>query len=191
VLVGTDPGSGAVNVSSGGHLVSGTGDAALTGNQRVDHAGIVTVTGVSSWQNHGLLEVFGGTINIGAGSGFENSTGNVNVDGAGHVNVDGVGSKWMTNVSTLNILSGTLTVSNGGTVAGNVAIGANGTLNGDGTINSPGFMGFTNGGTVAPGNPHGALQFTSGYTQSAAGKLKIDIGGTSPMLGFDRLVVNG
>jgi fibronectin-binding autotransporter adhesin len=95
-------------------------------------------------------------------------------------------------------------------VAGTIIITTNGTLNsgalapvllgglvtGNGTINSS--FGVTNSGaTILPGNSPGVLTINgNGYTQTAAGTLSIEIGGTNAGSQFDRLtttagVLNG
>lgn len=62
-----------------------------------------------------------------------------------------------------------------------------GTLAGDGTVSTA----VTNASIVAPGTSTGVLTMNSGYTQTAPGLLKIEIGGTTPGSSYDRLVVGG
>src|SRR5262249_10277135 len=62
-----------------------------------------------------------------------------------------------------------------------------GTLRGSGTINSN----VTNAGQVSPGTSPAILSIVGNYTQTAAGILNIEIGGTTPGSQHDRLTVSG
>jgi hypothetical protein len=103
---------------------------------------------------------------------------------------------------TLVINSGqTLTIDNGpeddivnsgllnvnGTVTNNGSI-SGGTVSGTGTITG---TAFTNKGTVAPGNSAGKLTLSGTYTQTSAGVLNIEIGGTTVSTQYDQLSVGG
>src|SRR5262249_8719713 len=68
-----------------------------------------------------------------------------------------------------------------------MTIGALGTLEGNGTI----VGNVSNSGVVAPGATVGALQINGGYTQAAAGTLRIGLAGLIPGIQFDRLLVSG
>lgn len=62
-----------------------------------------------------------------------------------------------------------------------------GTLQGDGIVQAA----VISAATVAPGMSTGILTFSGNYAQSADGVLAIEIGGTTPGPGHDRLVVSG
>jgi hypothetical protein len=85
--------------------------------------------------------------------------------------------------------TGTLTVTNGGTVssAGGIIVRVLGTLRGDGQI----IGNVGNVGVVAPGLSPGALSVTGDYTQVANGVLEIELAGTTADDQFDQLLVNG
>jgi hypothetical protein len=80
---------------------------------------------------------------------------------------------------TTRLDGGTLTVALGLDLAG-------GTLTGVGTIT--GSVG--NAAACLPGSPTGTLTITGGYTQTAAGRLAVDLGGTAPG-SFDGLAIGG
>jgi hypothetical protein len=82
-----------------------------------------------------------------------------------------------------------LTVGSGSlvSVGGTLSIGSLGTVKGSGSISGT----VQNGGTVAPGSSPGILQISGSYTQTAGGKLQIELGGTTQGTGYDQLAVSG
>ncbi len=62
----------------------------------------------------------------------------------------------------------------------------NGELKGNGNIF---YAGFTNTGTVSPGNSPGILTFTGNFSNT--GTINIELGGTAPITGYDQLLVTG
>ncbi len=108
----------------------------------------------------------------------------------GAVAVDGTNSKW-TNNGKLYVGSagtGTLTVSNGGAVqAMTIIVGSLGEVHGNGFITGN----VQNGGLVSPGNSPGVLTITGNYTQTTAGKLLIELAGTTLGTQYDQLHVSG
>jgi hypothetical protein len=62
-----------------------------------------------------------------------------------------------------------------------------GVLQGSGTISNN----VSNSGTVAPGDSPGTLQISGNYTQTSAGTLQIEIGGTTAGTQYDQLHVSG
>jgi len=70
---------------------------------------------------------------------------------------------------------------------GTLELGAGAVLTAAGTIEGN----LVNGGTVRPGSNLGVLTVDGDYTQTAAGRLTIEIGGTEPGVGYDRLAVTG
>ena len=93
-----------------------------------------------------------------------------------------------------NTKSGGVTISGGTLLVANTSGSATGTatvtvnsgakLGGTGTISGN----VTNSGTVAPGNSAGTLHLGGSYTQSASGRLEIDLASTSS---YDALAVTG
>ncbi len=65
-----------------------------------------------------------------------------------------------------------------------------GLITGTGAISFSGNI-FTNHGTVSPGASPGILSFSGNYIQSAAGRLNIEINGTTEGTNYDRLAVTG
>src|SRR6185503_9030792 len=62
-----------------------------------------------------------------------------------------------------------------------------GTLGGDGTI----LANVTSSGRVAPGHSAATLNIQGNYTQTAAGDLRIELGGITPGTQFDVLTITG
>src|SRR5207344_899422 len=83
--------------------------------------------------------------------------------------------------------NGVMTVSNGGTVHPNGIVYVDGlaTLTGDGTVSSS----VVNRAAVAPGVGAGTLHIDGVYVQSSAGKLQIELGGTTLGTNYDQLAV--
>ena len=114
--------------------------------------------------------------------------------GEGDVTIDGAGSLWTVtgNVNVGNTATGVLSslvVTDGGilSASGTVTAGAMGVVGGNGSISGA----LMNNGLVSPGTSPGALHVNGTYSQTAAGKLKIELGGTSPGTNYDQLLVNG
>jgi len=68
-----------------------------------------------------------------------------------------------------------------------MSIGPLGTVKGSGAISGA----VQNGGAVAPGTSAGILTIAGSYTQTAAGKLQIELGGTTQGTAYDQLAVSG
>ena len=116
------------------------------------------------------------------------------------IDVDGP----VTNAGTIDVADGVTATVNGfdlvqtaGTTAldGTIALGAGkldlqgGTLTGDGQLSGAVENG---GGTVSPGGTAAAqLTVAGNYTQAAGGTLRVDVDGTTPITGYDRLAVTG
>lgn len=101
-----------------------------------------------------------------------------------------------TNGGTIPLNSGTVNLSRvdvqatgAGTVVGGTFQMSGGTLSGNGTIQANVF----NSGTTAPGvgNTPGILSITGSFTQTSAGVLNIQIGGTTAGTQYDQLAVTG
>ncbi len=124
-----------------------------------------------------------GTLTLGAGQTTRVGTGDagrlaVIVDNQGTMRIDG---------TLVHTLAGSSTVSH---------FVNSGTITGTGRVDVTGQFGFRNDGRVAPGDGTGQLIFESGYQQSAAGTLAIELGGpvfdlAGPLLEYDRLAVEG
>jgi T5SS/PEP-CTERM-associated repeat protein len=138
-------------------------------------------TGTLMVQNGGKVSVSGasGDATIGELAG-----------GIGSATVTGAGSSWSTTGALRVGLAGqgSLTVASGGIVtASSIIVATTGTVHGDGTINGA----VQNSGVVAPGISPGALHVSGSYTQSPAGQLQIELGGTTAGTQYDQLIVAG
>ena len=188
---------GMINVSAGGQA---NNRVAFVGASR--GAGRVIIDGAdSNWTTAEQLYV--GLDGIGeffiAGGGHASSDTaqiGVSLNSVGELGVNGPGSRW-TNASDAFVGvvgSGQLTAANGGVidVNGLLSIGPTGTLQGNSTIEAI----TRNSGVVAPGlstsvNPNdalGKLHVDGDYTQTAAGKLDVQL---SSIATFDKLEING
>ena len=86
----------------------------------------------------------------------------------------------------VNVISGGTLDLNGGSITAS-AINNQGLLKGVGTINSNVF----NDGTFSPGASPGLVNIVGNYVQGPTGLLNIEIGGTTPGTGFDKLDITG
>ena len=190
--VGSQGGHGTLRVEAGGAVSVNNADI---GNQ-TGATGAVTITGAGSNLNtiNGLFvgATAAGTLAIENGGSVTSASGFIGFSSGsnGIVTVTGTNSKWAISVDLdMNEAgAGSLTVSNNGTVqAANVIIGAMSSVHGDGNI----IANVQNGGAVAPGTSPGALHITGNYSQSSAGSLQIELGGTAPGTGYDQLLISG
>ena len=189
-------GAGVLNItaSGGGGVVS---DEGVLGRD-VGSTGTVTITGDDSvWVSDFLsVGVLGhGTVNVTDGGLLNTVSAVIGVEmgSVGEVKVDGVGSLWTNSglifVSSFGPGTGTLAVTNGGTVSaqGGMIVRLLGTLRGNGQI----IGNVSNIGVVAPGLSPGALHVTGGFTQGVQGKLDIELAGTTASAEYDQLLVSG
>lgn len=170
----------------GGVLATGfVGQVALAPNKTmtIQNGGRATFTGAFTTSN-AIYNV------TGAGSKLETLLFNLNIASGGTVNVNAGGL--LSSAGAINVgtgTPGTLAVATGGNLVatGPLTIGSLGTLTGTGTI--PGDV--SNGGVVAPGSSAGALHVSGNYAQTSGGKLQIEIRGTTPVTGYDQLLISG
>ncbi len=167
-------GSAAIEMLQGA-VVSNDGDFEFEGD------------GNLTWSSSGPLPTFNntGTLRKTGGSGFTTIAAGFTTGGTVEV---GTGTLLVRNshyVQTGGVtrLFGTVLR----TTEGDVQI-QGGLLTGSGTVHAPT---LSNGGTVAPGNSAGSLTCTGNYTQSASGRLRIEIGGPAPTTQYDVLAVAG
>ncbi len=174
--------NGGMAVMSGPSFIDMSGDAVFKNNGTFE-----TSDDQGLFNNQGFFQGPGAFVNDGT---FRKTAGN-----SGETVFQGVG---FTNTGTVEALSGMLrftdtyvqtagvTRVDGGTLASveDVQI-LGGELDGVGAVAAP----VQNGGRVQPGFPLGALA-VSNYTQQAGGTLAIELGGTEPGTGYDRLAVS-
>jgi T5SS/PEP-CTERM-associated repeat protein len=198
-----------------GRTGTGTGNAALStslAQLNTTYAVLGLDTGTT-----GTLNVTAGTFNVSGTAAFsdlligDSGTGTINVSGGAHVtvagdtdlatfgasvgniSVTGSGSTW-TNTGAVGFLkgTGTITVADGGALsaAGGLFLSFSPSqlLTGNGDVTA---AVSNSGGTVAPGATLGTLHIAGTYTQSSAGKLQIQLGGTTAGTQYDRLWVSG
>lgn len=189
--------------SSGSTSPSQTG--AIVGLQGAGN-GTATVTGAGSkWTVlSGSMVVgwsSGGTLRVQSGGAVTSSLGYVGrlPTAVGLAEVSGTGSSWIctgdmrVGLDPSNLPGGTGTlrvISGGAVVAPNIRLGPAGTLGGNSSVQST----VNNAGSVAPGTPNtpaGLLTIQGAYTQTAAGALRLDVGGATPGTQHDVLAVTG
>ncbi|WP_153010733.1 beta strand repeat-containing protein [Aquitalea magnusonii] len=182
---------GALNVNGG--VFAGTGTVSVDG-------GSLSING-GSWSNSGALSNTG-TLNLGSGSyaGQINNQGTINTAGASF-------SQLFSNSGTLNLLSATSSFNGGLVQTGGVTklgtdvshpasmlVGGSGyqlnsgTLEGSGNINGNVSV---SGGTLSPGYSPGSININGNLTLGAGSNTVIQIGGTTPGIGFDQITVSG
>jgi len=189
-------GPGTMTISAGGVVQNGTG---IVGDTPAA-TGTVTVSGTNSqWINSQGLSIgdeSNGTLNISAGGRVQAASSVIigqAMGSVGEVTVDGNGSELFGGdlifVSSFGPGTGTLTVTNGGTVTAIAGLSVRllGTLRGDGQI----IGNVSNIGVVAPGLSPGTLHVTGGFAQGVQGTLDIELAGTTPGSQFDTLDITG
>ncbi|SBV33728.1 Outer membrane autotransporter barrel domain protein [uncultured Sphingopyxis sp.] len=174
-------GTGTLNITDGGHVVSTGGVIGL------DSGGVgeVLVTGPgSSWENSGRISVglFGsGTLRIEDGATVSSNDGVVGGSGQGDIIVSGPGSAW-TNAAQLNIGSfgaGTMRIEDGASVTSNQGyIGAN--ADGSVTVTGAGSNWLVTDFNMTVGNVGaGALTIEDGGRVRAEGGFALGVAGGS------------
>ena len=186
---------GTLNILHGGLLTSHGATLASSAGS----TGTATVDGIgSTWTSNAQLFVgFDGaaTLNVIGGGHLISPTSSVgqNPAGTGLVTIDGATSEWSINGDLFLNVNGTgastLKLANGGKLSatGQVDVGAHGVVMGRGTVTGA----VINGGLVTPGASAGTLHVIGNYTQTAAGILAIELGGTTPDTSYDQLQVTG
>jgi T5SS/PEP-CTERM-associated repeat protein len=190
-----------MSIENGGQLTSGTG---VLGKSSLFASGQVIIDGAgSAWTNNGD-SVIG---RLGTGNLFVQNGGQVLTSGSaylgelsgsmGNVGIYGAGSTWTIGGNLVVGRTGTSPSSylrvytgNSVNVGGLLTVASTGIVEGNGNISAD----INNSGTVDPyGIPFldGALQIDGTYTQTVAGTLLIDIGGTLPGTNYDQLLVSG
>ena len=175
------------NLAQSGTLVISPG-AILT----VDSPGTVHVGGTQLLHNFGTMNWLRGGLHSAAPN-FVNEPGGV-FNLLGDMPLDA----GFNNYGALNVVSGTIsnfgvanfagavTLSGGNLGAGLSIFG--GTLAGSGVITG---NVVNYGGTIAPGNPLGAITVNGVLVEQSSGTLSFDLGGTVPGVGYDVLNING
>jgi T5SS/PEP-CTERM-associated repeat protein len=186
-------GSGTLNVTNSGFVSDNYGYIA----SEPMSTGMVSLDGINtSWSSTHDLYIGNsgnGTLNVSGGANVTSINGflGFSANSSGAVSLSGASSLWQNsnNITVGGLGSGILTVGSGSlvSVGGTLTVGSLGTVKGSGSISGI----VQNGGTVAPGASPGILTFNGSYAQTPAGKLQIEIGGTTPGTGYDQLTVSG
>jgi hypothetical protein len=191
----------------------GTADATVTtSGGALTNAGTINLTAFDFSHGSRLRASSGtitntGTIEVLAGAGgVRELGGTIDNQGTMTINADTTSESapnalQLTSSGVLNILAGNklsltdFTQSGGsvgvfGTLEDSDIVSINsGQLEGIGTVKAVTLI--NNGGTVAPGDFSGILTVQGNFVQAAPGTLAIEVKGTSPGTGFDRLAVTG
>jgi fibronectin-binding autotransporter adhesin len=204
--------AGTTRIAPGATLaIGGSGTKILAGGRTLENEGSVTWAGTSvgsdqgatilndsgalvDMQGNSQMHVVAGppaTLTNAAGATLRKSGGNTEAlfeadfENAGSAEFAVASIRFTSPAGIAN--SGTMTVDAGATVRSTGAIQNDGVLAGDGTIAAD----VVSPGEVRPGDSPGILTVSGGYSQATAGRLRIDIAGTDPGTGYDRLVVTG
>lgn len=168
----------------------------------IQPGGSLGLTGAGTWDVTPPVRVAGGVVSVASGQtlnlegGTEQTAGATTVASGGTLHRSGAYTQ----------TGGTYTVASGATAAAASSAIAGGTLAGNGALTSPVTLTSTGvlsgggqitgdvantSGSVRPGASPGTLGITGNYTQGSAGTLQVDVAGTTPGTGFDRLNVSG
>jgi T5SS/PEP-CTERM-associated repeat protein len=194
---------GKLTIKNGGNVSSM--NSLASGNITVDGAG--STWSIDKKLSAGVLNVTGGGI-VSSDVGYVGFY-SVGYHWTGYVTIDGVGSNWTVS-GDLRIGDGggvpvnpdipdRLIVSSGGAVSvgGVIFVESFGTVSGNSTLSA---TTLDNRGVISPGIPFdpfditrssGILEIDGNYIQSAAGKLWVHLGGTTPGTNHDQLQVSG
>ncbi|MEQ8334582.1 DUF4347 domain-containing protein [Nisaea sp.] len=207
ISVSTDSnlGTGNVALNGGGLTVTGatTIDNDISGTSGLTKSGTGTVilSGTNTYSggttvNGGTLQVSGGNaladagaVSVASGATLDlNNTSETvgSLTGSGTLNI-GTGTLTLTNAAATNFsgtISGTGTIAGGGTYT--VASGA--TLAGTSTFSTA--VTVASGGTIAPGNSPGKIS-TGNLTLASGSTANMEIEGTVPGTGYDQIAVTG
>jgi RHS repeat-associated protein len=179
-------------LTAGTWQVSGSSTLRLIGDNISTDAATLLLDGAGAqiFSDTGTTNALAGLAAVTTAGSFTVQNGaNVNVAASAFTNagmvVVGSGST-LTTAGSYTQSSGSTavngTLASGGTVAVN-----GGVLNGAGTVQGN----VVNAAQITPGNAPGVLMITGNYTQTSAGTLNIEIGGTTPGSGYDQLNISG
>jgi RHS repeat-associated protein len=194
---GTITAIGAANFSAG-TLTGGTWQASASSTLRLSGDNIITDaatllldgSGSHVFSDAGTTDALAGLAAVARASsltlqnGAQESTTAASFGDAGTVAIGSASS--LTVAGTYTQTAGSTTVNGMLASAGGVSL-SGGTLNGDGTVQGN----FINASQLTPGNMPGILTITGKYTQTSAGVLNIEIGGTTIGTQFDQLDIQG
>lgn len=211
-------GAGALNIAAGGTLsINNPGGFQVLSQRTLNNSGTVNWKGGNLLVRNGaaIRNLSGGVFNIGGYGAMENDQPGprASFSNSGTVNASGTGNSLYVDFSNAGLFqvltqsisfpstvanfileqtSGSTLINGGATLnagAGFHLLG--GTLGGSGTFNGT----LINAGVVHPGMPPGILTLAPGfgnsYTQSVAGILSIDIGGSTPGFQYGQLAAAG
>ena len=179
--------SGSLQAANGAHVVIRNIPFNVDTTAQID--GTVTVD-ASLWESTNISVSIHGAFNVMNGGRVLNSAGiaiqPVWLEESASLVVDGSGSLWQNFRASPMYVRGLLTVSNGGEVkaygGASIFVENTGTIRGNGTLTSD----VQNSGVVSPGLSPGALHIDGNFSQTATGKLLIELASATS---FDQLLV--
>jgi hypothetical protein len=181
-------GAGSIRVAVEGGIVASQVNNRLTGTWEIQ--GAAALGGTGSGNNYWPLAVTNaGTIRKSAGAGttqlgmFIDSSKKDSITNTGTIEVLAGELKFPSYQQT----AGVLRLAGGNLAASQILDLTGGELTGAGIVTGN----VTNAATVRVGTPLGRLTVTGNFTQTAAGTLALDLGGTMAATQFDQLVVTG
>lgn len=202
---GTMGGTG-VTRANGGATLSGGATKSLGSRTLVNPATVTWTGGTLNGQGGGVIEnLAGATFDIGSDVTLNVATGGATFNNAGTlVRSAGVGTATIAiavnNSGTVEARTGVLrftgnyvqtagtTRLNGGALASTQPLNIQGgVLEGNGTVTGN----VSNGGELRPGLSPGMLTISGAYTQTANGRLSIELGGLTAGTQFDQLAISG
>ena len=166
-----------VTIKNEGALTIGDGGAVIASSILVKSGGTLRLTSATALLNASMIQMEGGSI-------VDWSGGTVTLDAA----------QWSAAAPSLitigdGLQHASLQLLNGSTLAlDGLALSPMAELTGNGFVQ---VSSITNGGTIRPGNPIGAIAITGQFTQTGSGRIAIEAAGILPATQLDQLTIDG
>ena len=192
---------GRLDQSGGGIISAGEGSTVLLGNRGLANNVFALVGGTLNTTSNGVVKgstvsLNGNIANLGTfvvPGGDQTFISTLTLTNDGTMTLEATNSQFRFEAGTSISGTGAIILTNEATMNVNgqsVTNGANHTIKGNGIIALNGGS-LTNNGIFEPGLSPGKLTVSGNYTQGSTGALNVEIGGNTPVTGYDQLAVGG
>ena len=175
------------NFTNNGQFNNAAGQSLGWSDGTITSAGKLTIGGIVTASDF----VSNGIITINGGGALNNSGSNINLGGGSRTTINSSGALSTASGTTIELNGGLLI--NNGTITGTTDVNYGALAMGTGSY---GLVNVNQGGVYAPGNSPGivtaaAVTFDNTAVSTGAAELQIELGGTTPGIGYDQLHVTG